>query len=186
MSAASRIKYAYYAYLAKPKSERQLYREIRRRKPQRIVELGISASRRTLRMLQVAARYAGGPVEYTGIDMFEARGAADDVLSLKAAHKLLKPMADKVRLLPGDPYSALAGAANMLSNTDLLIISAGQDAESLAKAWFYVPRMLMVDTLVLHEQPVAGEAPGTQLVPLQRLEIEAWAAAQTKARRRAA
>lgn len=186
MSAASRIKYAYYAYLAKPKSERTLYREIRRRRPQRIVELGIAADCRTLRMLQVAARYAGGPVEYTGIDLFEARGAEEKVLSLKAAHKLLKPMADKVRLLPGDACTALAGAANGLSNTDLLIISAGQDPESLAKAWFYVPRMLTVDTLVLQEQPSLDNVPGTRLVPLPRLEIEAWAAAQSKARRRAA
>jgi len=186
LSAASRIKYAYYAYLAKPKSERTLYREIRRTHPQRIVELGIAADRRTLRMLQVVARYAGGPVEYTGIDLFEARPAGQQVLSLKAAHKLLKPMADKVRLLPGDPFSALAGAANGLSNTDLLIISAGQDAEALAKAWFYVPRMLSGDTLVLQEQSDPGNASGTRLVPLQRLEIEAWAAAQTKARRRAA
>lgn len=186
MSAASRIKYAYYAYLSKPKSERPLYREIRRRRPQRIVELGIAADCRTLRMLQVAARYAGGPVEYTGIDLFESRSVDQDVLSLKAAHKLLKPLADKVRLLPGDPYSALASAANGLANTDLMIISRGQDPEALSRAWFYVPRMLKPETLVLQEQVVEGEVPGTRLVPVSRLEIESWAAAQTKARRRAA
>jgi hypothetical protein len=186
LSAASRIKYAYYAYFSKPKSERPLYREIRRRRPTRIVELGIAADCRTLRMLQVAARYAGGPVEYAGIDLFEARSAHQPMLSLKAAHKLLKPLADKVRLLPGDPYSALAAAANGLPNIDLMIISLGQDSEALAKAWFYVPRMLKPETLVLQEQIVEGEVLGTRLVPLQRLEIEAWAAAQTKARRRAA
>jgi len=186
LSAASRIKYAYYAYLSKPKSERPLYRQIRRRRPQRIVELGIAANCRTLRMLRVAARYAPGPVDYTGIDQFEARGEEQEMLSLKAAHKLLKPMAEKVRLLPGDPYSALAGAANMLQNTDLLIISLGQDLQSLERAWFYVPRMLKPETLVLQEQKVEGEVPSTRLVSLSRLEIEAWAAAQTKARRRAA
>ena len=186
MSAASRIKYAYYAYFAKPKSERLLYREIRRMRPARIVELGVANQRRTTRMLEVAARFATGSVEYTGIDLFEARGQAAGVLSLKAAHRVLKPLAERVRLLPGDPYMALSMAANSLSNTDLLVISADQDADSLARAWFYVPRMLHAQTLVLQEQLVTGETPGTRLVPLLRTEIEQWAAAQTKARRRAA
>jgi hypothetical protein len=163
-----------------------LYREIRQRHPQRIVELGIAAGRRTLRMLQVAARYANGPVEYTGIDLFEARRESEEVLSLKAAHKLLKPLAGRVRLLPGDAYSVLARAANSLPNTDLLIVSAEQEAEALAKAWFYVPRMITAQTLVLHEQQSAGAEQSTRLVPISRLEIEAWATAQTKARRRAA
>lgn len=186
MSAANRIKYAYYAYLAKPKSERKLYREIRRRRPQRIVELGLSRTQRSQRMLQVAARYATGPVEYTGIDLFEARGGGPEALSLKQAHQLLKPMASRVRLLPGDPFSALSAASNMLVGTDLLIISADQDLESLNKAWFYVPRMLTTSTLVLHEQPCEGELPETQLVQISRMEIESLAAIQTKARRRAA
>ena len=192
MSAASRIKYAYYAYLAKPKSERKLYREIRRRRPQRIVELGLSSKQRSLRMLRVVARYAPGPVEYTGIDLFEARGKDYEGLTLKQAHKLFKPMASKVRLLPGDPFSALAAASNTLVGTDLLIISVDQNLESLTKAWFYVPRMLTSTSLVLHEQPIESEEQKenkplqTQLVNVSRMEIEAWAAIQTKARRRAA
>ena len=81
---------------------------------------------------------------------------------------------------------ALSAAANSLTNTDLLIISADQDAASLERAWFYVPRMLHGETLVLHEQPADEDPPGTQLVPVPRLDIEARAAAQSKARRRAA
>ena len=46
----------------------------------------------------------------------------------------------KLRLLclgVGDAFSALSRTANVLANnTDLIVISADQDADSLAKAWF--------------------------------------------------
>jgi hypothetical protein len=162
-----------------------LYRQIRRLRPARIVELGIGDGRRTTRMLEVAARYAPTPLEYTGVDLFETRGnLAEGMLTLKEAHRLLKPLAARVRLLPGDAHTALAQAANMLTNTDLFIISADQDAEAVRRAWFYVPRMLHAETLVLQEHP--AEEGETRLASIARLEIEQWAAEQAKVRRRAA
>ena len=64
----------------------------------------------------------------------------------------------KIQVIPGDPLSALARSANGLQSTDLLVIAADQDTQSLANAWFYVPRMLHDKSLVLLED-VSGSQP---------------------------
>ncbi len=158
MSAASLLKYCYLAYAAKPAAERRLYRIIRRQRAGRIVELGIGDTVRAQRMIAVSGRYRGQEeVSYTGIDLFEARPEEHSALSLKQAYKQLTPSGARLKLLPGDPYSALARSANSLLNTDLIIIGADQDADSLERAWFYVPRMLHGNSTVLIEH--VGEQP---------------------------
>lgn len=143
MSAASLLKYCYLAYFAKPVAERRLYRLVRRKQIQRIVELGIGDATRARRLIEIAQRYhEPQTVTYAGIDMFEARSEDQPELSLKQAYRQLTPTAAHLQLLPGDPYGALARAANSLLETDLLIIGADQDEASLERAWFYVPRML--------------------------------------------
>lgn len=157
MPAASLLKYCYLAYFSQPKHERPIYRALRRAKVASIVELGIGAAVRARRLIEVAQRYRPGAVpRYTGIDLFESRTQGQAGLSLKAAHQALGDSGAKVQLVPGDPYSALARAANGLTNSDLLIISASQDRDSLAKAWFYVPRMLHAGSLVFVEEPTAS------------------------------
>jgi hypothetical protein len=95
-------------------------------------------------MIDLAARYSAGErIHYTGIDLFEAReAAAPSGLSLKAVYQVLRPTPARIRLTPGDPFSALARVANDLLGTDLVVISAGLDAQSLSQAWRYVPRVL--------------------------------------------
>ena len=168
MSAASRLRYLYLAYLSKPKAQRPLYRLIRRYRPRRIVEIGIGDCQRAIRMIGVAQRFAGEPIQFTGIDMFEAAPAPRRALSLKAAYRRLRLSGARIRLEPGDPQWALARAANSLTGTDLLVISADVDAESLAAAWFYVPRMLHGDSLVLVEEAADG---GPGLRALSQVEI---------------
>ncbi|MCA9248553.1 MAG: hypothetical protein KDA42_15615 [Planctomycetales bacterium] len=152
MSAAGRLKYAYLAYLSKPRELRSFYRQIRRKKPHRIVELGIRSLDDTLRMLSVAARYqTSRPIEYTAIDLFDARSEDCAPLGLKQAHQVLKSAGVKARLLPGIPSQTLPAVANTLLNTDLLIISQdGADAnDPIGPAWFFVPRMLCPESTAL-------------------------------------
>ena len=162
----------YLDYCSQPASDRVLYRALRKRPAQKILELGIGAGQRTLRMLEVAA--AGQPnvqVSYAGIDLFEARSEADGPgLSLKAAHQQLRASAVRVRLVPGDPYSALARTANEIGAVDLIVISADQDRESLARAWFYFPRMLHAGTRVFLEERETTDGPA-QLSELSRAQI---------------
>jgi hypothetical protein len=150
----------YLCYLSKPQGLRPFYRLLRKhshgRPVRKVAELGIGRGERTLRVLEFCEH--GDASTYTGIDLFEARQNGDGPgLSLKEAHKLLAAKGVKVRLVPGDPYSALARTANSLAEQDLIYIAADQDRESLARAWFYVPRMLHDATLICEETLVDGQ-----------------------------
>jgi hypothetical protein len=184
LSPATRLKYLYLAYFSAPKADRQLYRALSRGKIRKIVEMGMAEGRRSLRLIEVAQRFsAGEPIQFTGIDLFEGRPASEPGLSLKSAYKTFRQAGAKSRLLPGTPYDALHQFSNVLLGTDLLLIGADQDPASLAAAWFYVPRMLHAESLVLQEV-VAGEK--TQWQPISRLEVERLAAHCTLQRRRRA
>ncbi len=173
MSKLSRLKYAYWAYFSKPKSVRQLYRCVARQQPRKVVELGIRNLADTVRLLQVADRYAEGePISYTGIDCFEMRPADQPTLGLKQAHQTLKQAELRPRLLPGEPATALAGVANSLLETDLVLLTCeSADSDPLGDAWFYLPRMLHGGSVVLQISP--GVEPGEiQLAQLDQVEIE--------------
>ncbi|HVC93099.1 MAG TPA: class I SAM-dependent methyltransferase [Pirellulales bacterium] len=180
---------AYLAYFSQPASDRTIYRSIRKHRVRKILELGIGTGRRTMRMLETVDRgnVAGlacvtGPVSYTGIDLFEMRSSAQPPgLSLKLAHRQLRSTGAKVRLVPGDPFEALARSANEIGSCDLIVISSDQERASLAKAWFYFPRMLHAATQVFLED--CGEASeGTTFRPLPHAEINRLAAAATARR----
>jgi hypothetical protein len=182
---ASRLKCLYLAYFSKPVSDRVIYRAIRRRKVRRILEIGIGKASRAVRMIGVAQHSSSGEaVRYVAIDPFEARvPEATAGLSLKDAHRLLKPTAAQVQLIPGEPAAALARAANALQNIDLVIISSDYNEQSLADAWFYLPRMLHAGSQVYRETQASHAADKT-IGLLTAAEIESRASA--KGRRRAA
>ncbi len=156
MSAARLIKYLHFAYLAKPVADRLVYRAIRRTRAGHLVGIGLGSGRLARGMIQLARQYTTrARVQFTGIDLFEARPAAAPGLSLKQAHRLLAGTGARLRLVPGDPYSALAQTANSLMDTDLVVIRADQDGAALDRAWFYLPRMLHAQSVVLIERPGA-------------------------------
>ncbi len=106
----SLFRHLYLAYFSQPPADRVLYRLIRRRKIQRMVEIGVGVAVRSRRLIQ-AAQGASRTlrVRYTGIDLFEARDASDaGGLPLKEIYRLLKPTGAQTQLVPGDPFSALA------------------------------------------------------------------------------
>ena len=147
------LKYIYLAQFSQPESDRQLYRVLRGRRAVRIVELGIGSLQRAVRMIELAQGYAdGGPIHYTGMDLFEDRPSGREPLSLVEAHRTLKPTRAQIRLVPGKEGQSVARTANLLLGTDLLLISADTTDPILDAAWFYIPRMLHDGSLVLREQ----------------------------------
>jgi hypothetical protein len=155
---ASHLRCLYLAYLSKPKADRPLYRAISRYRPRRILEIGLGAIPRTLRLIDLATRIATQPVKYAVIDLFEARPAgAGSALSLKDAHRILKTTTAQVQLIPGDATSALARSANALQNMDLVIISGPDPRQSLGGGWFYLPRMLHDHSVVFIESAAAAQ-----------------------------
>lgn len=185
MSAAGLLRFAYYAYLSKPVGERALYRTISRHRLKRIVEIGLDDGLRAERMIWVAQRKGGEPARYMGVDLFEMRGGGMERLGLKETYHRLRGTGAKVQLAPGDPFSALARTANSLTGTDLLVISRSDavDEESLARAWFYIPRMLHAGSHVLVEEATEK---GTIFRRLTPVEIERLTAQTQRSHRRAA
>ncbi|MEX0642392.1 MAG: hypothetical protein WD468_06810 [Pirellulales bacterium] len=156
MAAVRWIKYCYLAYLSQPKCERELYRLVKARQVSRIVEVGISNVARSTRLIEVAQRYADDQkVCYTGLDWFDARGSELTTLTLKQVHCALQLTGAQVRLIPGPPGHSLAAAANAHQNTDLIIVSPQVSDDDLFRAWYYVPRMLRDQSVVLREHDVA-------------------------------
>lgn len=139
--------------------------------------MGVGQATRAERMIEVAARRVpASAVRYTGIDLFEARRPGDAPgLSLREAHRALRNTGAAIRLCPGDPLTALSRVANSLGPTDLVVVSAGLDPAGLAKAWFYVPRILHTRSLVLVESRPSSEGE-LSLRLLGRGEVEALAA----------
>ena len=159
MAAAGWLKYVYLTWASQPKSDRPLYRLVKRHKVCRIVEVGIGRIERSTRLLEVAQRCARGQVvAYTGLDWFESRPKEMPALSLKEAHRRLQKTGAQARLVPGLPARSLASVANAHRATGLLLLSADVTEDDLSAAWFYVPRMLTAQSLVLREVPgAAGE-----------------------------
>jgi hypothetical protein len=140
-----------------------------------------------VRLVRVAQRYAENQrVRYTGIDLFEARPQDRPGWTIKRAHKTLASLGAKVQLVPGDPLSALARCANALASTDIVIISADQDLQSLRQAWFYVPRMLHDKSCVFLEEPGTNRDGASELRILSPADLVQFTELASAARQRAA
>ncbi|HJT32114.1 MAG TPA: hypothetical protein VJ783_08725 [Pirellulales bacterium] len=179
------IRLAHLTYFSKPPGDRIIYRAIRRNRARRILEVGLRTGQRARRMIEAATRGTDELVNYAGIDLFELRPPAEsDGLSLKEIHSLLKTTPARVRLIPGDPFTALARMANEIGSCDLIVIASDQPTESLERAWFYVPRLLHAATSVFIERPGSEQTPA-RFELLAHDEIRRRAA-QCRPRRRAA
>ncbi len=179
MSVGSLLRSSYLLYFSQPAGDRALYKALQSRPVRSIVELGISLSERTPRVLEVAAwRSDCLPLRYTGIDLFEGRASGLPRLTLKQAHAALRLPNMRVQLVPGDPDAALARVANTLAGTDLLLVAANQHAESLARAWNWMPRMLSPQSLVFVEQPAAKAGSEWRSVPLEEVRTLAMQASR--------
>jgi hypothetical protein len=181
----SRLRSLQLAHFSKPIGDRPLYRAIATGKVRSILEIGLGPTVRSLRMIELAQRLAAGDaIRYVAIDLFEGRPKSSAPgLSLKEAHRVLKATGAKLQLIPGDPASALARSANSLQKIDLILIAAHHDEASMARAWFYLPRMLATHSAVYLEESAAGAEPTTTLQRVAPADIEARTVA---ARRRAA
>lgn len=180
MSVSDYLRLRYLTHLSKPAGDRFIYRAIHQRKIRTILELGIGNTERAARMIEVAALQTPiSEIQYNGVDLFEARPPrAEPGVTLKEAHRRLQATGARIRLLPGDPLSTLSQAANMLRGIDLVVISPGQEGESLARAWFYVPRMLHPLSLVLLTDLNDSE----QFRPVSMVEIETLAVSALRRR----
>lgn len=187
MTIGQRLRYLFAAYFSRPAGDRVLWKLVVGGRVQRIMQVGLGDGRRAQRLLDLAAwQFPVDQLRFTGIDLFESRGAEQGPgLSLKEAHRLLKPTGAAIQLAPGDPHAALSRVANGIPGTQLVLIAHDVDPAALARAMFYLPRALAAEARVLVERPpVDGQPTGWD--ELSRSEIESRAAAAAPITRRAA
>ncbi len=183
MAGLSRLRQFYLLHFSKPASDRLVYREIRRKKARKIVEFGLGTGQRTVRAIEVLKRLnPPGEIHYTGIDLFEARPISDGPrLTLRDAHRLLKPTGARIQLVPGAADEALARVANGLKDIDAVIISSAATPEQMSRAWFYLPRMVQAGTQFFQESLLPNGA-----AAMRRLSGEEVARLILQGQRRAA
>jgi hypothetical protein len=178
VAAVSWLKYASLAYLSRPKSDRAIFRLLKRHQITRMVEVGIRDVERTCAFIEVAERFAGDKkVSYTGLDWFDARPADQPALTLKHAHAALKATGAQVRLVPGAPARSISSVANAHLNTELLLVARSVSDDEMSFAWFYVPRMLRASSLVFREQLDAEGQPVLKQLSIAELATRAERAA---------
>ncbi len=167
MAGLSRLRLFYLLHFSKPASDRLVYREIRRKKARKVVEFGLATGQRAVNAIEVlTAFHSPGEIHYTGIDLFEARLIGDAPrLTLRDAHRLLKPTGARIQLVPGVAGEALSRVANGLREIDAVIISAANTPEQMQRAWFYLPRMVHAATLFFQESPSPGGGTAMRLLP---------------------
>ena len=181
MSLISRFVAVWKYCFSKPPADRSVDQAVKRRRPCRILEIGLGDGVRAKRVIAIAKRYhADRDIHYTGIDQFEGREAEQLPLPLKHAFRQLASTGVRVRLVPGDTYAALARTANTLAQIELVLISQDIAPEYLTSAWFYLPRTLAKDAVVLWAD---GTLPDGQYREVSCAEL---LAAARPARRRAA
>lgn len=154
MAAATFWQSTMWTRFAKPACDQTLYRRVQRCQPTRIVEFGIGDLVRAQRVISLAQRFQSSDTEgedtriqYCGIDLFDMR-SDQSPLSLKEAHNRLAKTDARVRLVPGDLTSALARTANVLPDTDLLIVDATYSRDQLESVFHFLPRMLHAGTSI--------------------------------------
>ncbi len=171
MAAIGMLGYARLVFLSQPKHERQLYQQVRRRKVQRMVEVGIGSAKRAIHLIETAQRYSRGEaVSYTGFDWFEERESGAEPLPLIHAHRQLQLTGGRVRLVPGFPPATLPQLANSLQRTDMILLSHRVDDDAMHRAWYYMPRMCHSETLVLREVAIGDNEFRFDVLSIAELE----------------
>lgn len=172
MSILSRFQSLYLRYFSKPRGERLVFQLIERHSIRRIVELGIGRGERARRMIAFARQVSPGQeIFYVGMDRFEAREEADGPgLSLKEAHQRLRGTGAKIQLVPGNLSDGLIRNANSLGKVDLLILPAGLDSPGLERLWFFVPRILHEQSVVLVERRLQDGCLELRLKPREEIK----------------
>ncbi|MDZ4781174.1 MAG: hypothetical protein SGJ19_13050 [Planctomycetia bacterium] len=179
-----RLRYWQLAHFSKPVADHPLYQAIRQREPRSFLEIGVGNAQRATRMIELASQTVDvSQLSYVGIDPFESRAPSKTPgLTLKQAHRTLKALGAKIRLVPGDPFAALSRTANELTGIELVVIAQDTDTAVLERAWFYLPRTLAADAIVLWAKP-SKDPDGYRFDTLLRADVDRLA---NRPRRRAA
>ena len=106
-------------YLSQPSGERSLYKALRDRPVNTLLEVGIDDGRRTTQLLGWLNHQGVVPVKYAAIDPFEA--APNGHLAMKDAYKLLSSRGLKPCLVPGSFTVGWQRVLHTIGQCDLIV-----------------------------------------------------------------
>lgn len=140
---------------SKPAGDRPLYRAVRHRKIQTVLEVNIGDARRSYRLVEWLRQQGNdGSLRYAAIDLFEM--GEQNQIELKTFHQQLSKRGVKPLPIPGTLVQGLPRAANSLGIVDLAIfdIAVGELQDPAVQATFH--RLIGPDTLVMCRSDTGG------------------------------
>lgn len=164
MKKLSKFQFWGLTWFSKPVCDRQLYKLAAKLQPKSIVQFGLGNLRQAETLITVCQNCSGlEEIRFTGVDLFEARSQKVPGLTLKEAHRVLAATGARSRVFPGEIASSLPRLANQLGGTELLLITLEGGRQVLDPCWFFIPRMLQANSLVLIQEHAAAGSPYQQL-----------------------
>ena len=118
----------YWERLAKPTSDRELFRHLISTPITSVLEIGIGSGdrmRRIAKLMQL--RNDSAQLRYIGVDTFESAVDGRVHLTLKQAHQLASQLGFKATLMPGEIGVAVSRVAAKVGACDLVVVDGGID-----------------------------------------------------------
>lgn len=121
----------YWQKLAKPVSDRELFRALLTQPISSVLEISVGDGARMKRIVQLAELSPGTEqLRYVGVDGFESAQDGGIHLTLKQAHQQAASLGLRANLIPGDLKSAMPRVAHKIGASDLVIIDGDFDPQS--------------------------------------------------------
>ena len=121
----------YWQKLAKPASDRELFRALLSQPISSVLQISVGDGARMKRIVQLAQLAAGTEqLRYVGVDGFESAQDGGVHLTLKQAHQQATALGVRANLIPGDLKSAMPRVAHKIGPSDLVVIDGDFDPQS--------------------------------------------------------
>ncbi len=118
----------YWERLAKPASDRELFRHLISTPIASVLEIGIGAGDRMRRIAKlVRLPNESNQLRYIGVDSFESAVDGRVHLTLRQTHQLALQLGFKATLMPGEISSTIPRVASKIGACDLVIVDGGID-----------------------------------------------------------
>lgn len=135
-------------HLSQPAGQRVLYKAVRRRHIQSVLEVNVGDGTRCTRLIAwLRQQGCEGAMRYAAIDLFELGGTG--AVGLKAFHQQLSRQGVKPLPVPGTLPQGLPRVAHTLGAVDLAILDVDPQQLCEAATSAMLPRILRPDSLVL-------------------------------------
>lgn len=140
-----------------------LSKQIQRRQPKSILEIGVYDGQHSYEMIKIAQRYSGQNISYYGFDLFEDIKPED----IKREHskskifrmfdiqnKLAKTNARSIKLYKGytkDTLKEFVDDPRYATFIDFIFVDGGHSVETIKNDWFYVQKLMNKESVVIFD-----------------------------------